>query len=366
MMQPETFPKRIFLAVTGMSPQIVTETLFALVTEQGFIPTEIRLITTSLGYNHAVRDLLDEQDGQFHAFCREYDLVGQIRFDASCITVLSDVQNQPLSDIRTPAENSRAADEISQIVQTFCQDDEVALHVSISGGRKTMGFFLGYALSLFARRQDRLSHVLVSDPFENNKDFFFPSRMRRELVTADGHKVDTLDARIMLTEIPLVRLRSGLPNELLMGQASYSTTVAAAQARIEPCVALAFDVPNCELICGGIAIRVQPMQFAFMLWMAKLRLAQRPVCLGIAANSSDFLAVYRTVVLPHSSSYEIAETSLKLPEDFQAKCQELRARLKRKLEDHLGKAAKPYLIESFGKQNKKQYQLSIAPEAIRL
>jgi CRISPR-associated protein (TIGR02584 family) len=349
-----------------MSPQIVTETLYALVTEQHFIPTEIRLITTTLGYNRVVRDLLDEQDGQFHAFCREYNLVGKIQFDASSITILSDMQHQPLEDVRTPAENNRAADEISRIVQTLCQDDTAALHVSLSGGRKTMGFFLGYALSLFARSQDKLSHVLVSDPFSDNKDFFFPSKIRRELITPDGHKIDTLDARIMLTEIPLVRLRAGLPNELLMGQASYSATVTAAQARIDPLVELAFDVANCKLICGGIAIRVQPMQLAFMLWMAKLRIAQRPVRPGTDVNVYEFLAVYRTVVSPQSSSYETAQISLKLPEDFLAKCQELRARLKRKLEHQLGKTAKPYLIESFGSQNKKQYQLCLAPEAIRL
>ena len=41
-----TYNKRILLSVTGMSPAVVTETLYALVTEKGFIPTEIRVITT--------------------------------------------------------------------------------------------------------------------------------------------------------------------------------------------------------------------------------------------------------------------------------------------------------------------------------
>lgn len=176
MQQPETFSRRVLLAVTGMSPQVVTETLFALVTEQNFVPTEIRLITTGLGLNRAMRDLLDERDGHFHAFCREYGLVGKIRFDAACITVLKDADNQPLTDIREPEENKLAADEITQLVKTLCQDEDAALHVSISGGRKTMGFFLGYALSLFGRAQDRLSHVLVSDPFEHNRDFYYPAR----------------------------------------------------------------------------------------------------------------------------------------------------------------------------------------------
>ena len=49
-----------------------------------------------------------------------------------------------------------------------------SLHVSIAGGRKTMGFYVGYALSLFARDQDRLSHVLVPPSLESRQDFFYP------------------------------------------------------------------------------------------------------------------------------------------------------------------------------------------------
>jgi CRISPR-associated protein (TIGR02584 family) len=35
--------------------------------------------------------------------------------------------------------------------------------MSIAGGRKTMGFYAGYALSLYGRAQDRMSHVLVEE-----------------------------------------------------------------------------------------------------------------------------------------------------------------------------------------------------------
>ncbi|MBF4102237.1 hypothetical protein INT80_01850 [Gallibacterium anatis] len=45
------------------------------------------------------------------------------------------------------------------------------MHVSIAGGRKTMGFFAGYALSLYGRAQDSLSHVLVSAEYEAIQNF---------------------------------------------------------------------------------------------------------------------------------------------------------------------------------------------------
>ena len=60
--------------------------------------------------------------------------------------------------------------------QKFTLDDDTQLMVSIAGGRKTMGYYAGYALTLFGRHQDQLSHVLVSEEFEGNRDFFFPTR----------------------------------------------------------------------------------------------------------------------------------------------------------------------------------------------
>jgi hypothetical protein len=42
-------------------------------------------------------------------------------------------------------------------------------------------FLLGYALlSPFGRAQDRLSHVLVSKPFESHPKFYFPPQIIRQ------------------------------------------------------------------------------------------------------------------------------------------------------------------------------------------
>lgn len=365
-MTPKDFPRRVLLAVTGMSPQVVTETLYALVNEQDFVPTEIRLITTVLGRNRAERDLLDTHDGQFHAFCREYGLTGKIHFDASCITVICDELGAPLPDIRTPEENSRAADEIAGIVQELCCDAMAALHVSIAGGRKSMGFFLGYALSLFARPQDRLSHVLVSEPFESNRDFFFPSRMPKELVATDGRKLDASTARVMLADIPLVRLRSVQLQQLQIGQTSYSAAVSAAQAGIAPFIELAFNLPRREILCGGQAVKLPPMEFALMLWLARLRLDGRAVRPGVDADASEYLAVYREVVTSFSLDYQNAEKSLLQAEDFLKRFQEMRSRLKKKLVNELGSLAAPYLIKTTEKNTKTRYHLVLAPEFIRL
>jgi len=175
--QPATAPRRILLAVTGLSPQIVTETLYALAcrSETPWVPHEVHLITTATGRREAELNLLADQKprgepGWFHRLRDDYSLP-PICFDTDCIHVLGDAAGTALDDIRTPADNERAADFITEIVRQLTGDEHSELHVSIAGGRKTMGYYLGYALSLFGRAQDRLSHVLVSEPFENNREF---------------------------------------------------------------------------------------------------------------------------------------------------------------------------------------------------
>ena len=49
-----------------------------------------------------------------------------------------------------------------------------------------MGIYLAYALQLFGRPQDVLSHVLVSEDFESHPDFFYKPRIGKTLEVKDG------------------------------------------------------------------------------------------------------------------------------------------------------------------------------------
>lgn len=224
----ETPLRKVLVAIVGMSPQVVTETLWALRTERGFVPDEVRVILTRSARDCVVKSLLDPAEGRFHAFCRDYGLVGKIRFDESCVTVVADGEGRELDDIRTPEESAAAADTIVRVIGNVCSDPNTIVHVSIAGGRKSMGFFAGYAMSLFARPRDSVSHVLVNDPFESNRDFFYPPPEEKEIVNARGESVSSSLARVMLADIPIVRLRTGLPDNLLTGDASFGRAVAEA------------------------------------------------------------------------------------------------------------------------------------------
>jgi CRISPR-associated protein (TIGR02584 family) len=60
-----------------------------------------------------------------------------------------------LDDLRTSALNELAGNVIVARVYEWTRHDEVILHASLAGGRKTMGFYLARAMSWFARPLER-------------------------------------------------------------------------------------------------------------------------------------------------------------------------------------------------------------------
>jgi CRISPR-associated protein (TIGR02584 family) len=109
---------------------------------------------------------------------------GKKSFDADNIHVIKRPNGELLRDIRTDADNVAFADFITEQVREITADPATILHISIAGGRKTMGFYAGYALSLFGRAQDHLSHVLVSPSFESLKEFSIRVPTPRSFATA--------------------------------------------------------------------------------------------------------------------------------------------------------------------------------------
>lgn len=218
--------KNILLSVTGASPQVLTETLYGLVAQGKFIPDQIFVITTQ----HSRQVLIDGlfKDQQFRRLQQEYQLQ-DILFDESHIWVIADENGRELSDAKGEQDQSIMADFISQKVAELTSDPDTCIHASIAGGRKTMAFYMGYAMSMFGREQDALSHVFVNDEFEFVKDFYFPTIEDNWIDgKREGERLNTKDAVVTLAEIPFVRMRKHFESKLLnqVEDSSFSKTVA--------------------------------------------------------------------------------------------------------------------------------------------
>lgn len=366
---PHEYPRRVLLAVTGLSPPVVTETLYALAVQQrpAFVPTEIRILTTAEGASRARLTLLHGGNGQFHRLCSEYGLdASAIAFDESHVQILTDPSGAVLTDIDNAEANTAVADAITTAVRELTSDPDCALHASIAGGRKTMGFYLGYALSLYGRPQDRLSHVLVSAPFESAPEFFYPPAEPRVLML-NGRPVLTSDARVMLAEIPFVRLRQGLDPRLANGAASYSEVVAAAQASMNP-PDLTIDRAAGLVRAAGRTFRLAPARLAMLAVFARAALAGEAPLAAPAKEVGDpdwarrYLEELRAV-RGEMADLEVTEKALRHGMDGAYFSSQLSS-LRRALRDALGAAAGPYLIDDGGRRPRR-YRLLLPPEAVR-
>ncbi|MBE2295560.1 MAG: TIGR02584 family CRISPR-associated protein [Phycisphaerales bacterium] len=381
-MNPEAYPRRILLCVAGLSPQIVTETLYALsvIAEPRFIPTEIHLLTTAEGAQQARLTLLSDEPGWFHRLRQDYGLP-EIRFTLNTIHLLHAADGRPLNDIREVTDNEAIADSITAKVRELTADPESAVHASIAGGRKTMGFYLGYALSLFGRPQDRLSHVLVSSPFESNSNFFYPTPVERVIFgnDPDRRSLDASDATVMLADIPFVRLRDGLHETLLREGASFSEVVRQAQRNLAA-PSLTLDVTSCRVRCGETVLHLTPISFAWLAWFARRVLAGLPAIHHSEANFGEFIAEYQALSDELSGEYECTAKALDsaikaLNREDQAKdameylqkyFEQRNSKLKRELLKALGlPGARPYLIQGDGQRPRSRYALRLEPHQIR-
>lgn len=199
------------LAVTGMTPQVITETLYGLHRQRSPWPARLHIITTQIGEGIIKQSLFEE--GKLAALCDELEMP-LYQAENVQIDVVPDAEGQPVDDARTLEDHEALADFIMQTVRELTTDTTTDLHASIAGGRKTMTFYLGYAMSLFGRPNDRMSHVLVSDGFEGHQDFFFPTRQSTIIKARDGQPLDMATAEVSLADIPFIRQRDQLPNLL--------------------------------------------------------------------------------------------------------------------------------------------------------
>lgn len=364
---PETYPRRVLLAVTGLSPQIVTETLYALAVmrKPAWIPTEIQVVTTVPGAKNALLSLLSDETNWFRRLCLDYRLPS-ITFSETDVHVMRRRDGTVLQDILDDADNMAAADFITEHVRALTADEQASLHVSIAGGRKTMGFFLGYALSLFGRSQDRLSHVLVSSPFESHKDFYYPSPVTRVL-HKEKQVFDAKDAKVWLGDIPFVRLRDGLPEALLSGASRFPDSVVAAQRAFGP-PSLVIDLADNGAVirAGNLPVDMTPADAAFYLLMARAAADGRTLRWDDADLVEGYLGEYARFTVPASARYWEAEKRLADPlrdewfEERKAKCN---AALRRAL----GKTgARSYEIQSFGPKGRMRFGLALPSELIHI
>lgn len=264
--------REILIFVIGTTPQIITETLYALTQkcQPPVFPEEIHIITTSTGKEKIEEELL--RKGRLTAFFKEFKLP-ELTLSNESIHVIEDEDGKRLEDIRETPHNERVGDFIVNFIREKTSDPGVRLHCSLAGGRKTMSFYLGAALQLFGRPWDKLYHVLVTPEFESHPEFYYKPKKDRVLKLKDPRGkiikiLNTKDAQISLAELPFIRLRDKIP---LDGK-GFKELVSEGQkeidmASIQP--PLKVHIKERAITIGGISIDMVPIQMVIYTYLLR-------------------------------------------------------------------------------------------------
>ncbi len=220
---PLNHSKNILVALCGINPAVITETVWAFwnANNQQRLH-EIIVITTAAGRKCLVEALF--RTGVWNQLrtelgAEEHELLfGET---TNNIRVLPSAdRTHDLLDICTEEDNLAMADTLLDILRGFCDNPENSLFVSIAGGRKTMSAMLALCFSLVARPQDRLCHILVNPPFDSPQLqplFFYPPRTPCQHIY-NSMSISSATAQINLINIPVARLRQLFTDNYVMRQ----------------------------------------------------------------------------------------------------------------------------------------------------
>ena len=270
----QTVPKHVLISVVGLSPQVITETLYCYwcLASPPIPITEVFALTTLRG-KQALEETLLGENGKLKRLCNDYNLP-PIHFDIANIHVLKSADGQPLEDISSVIDNEALADQLFAFVRTLATLTDVCLHASIAGGRKTMGLYIGLAMQFYGRPGDTLSHVLVNPELEN-QEFFYPPPNSADSILNDGRTIPADEIRLELAEIPLLLLREKIPFFREHTDAGYTELIEIAQREYNALQAIFPVVVNtfsCCLEIGECTIKLTPLELALYLFFAQQHL----------------------------------------------------------------------------------------------
>jgi len=328
----------VLLAVTGMSPAVLTETVWALAHEpEPVLPARVIAVTTSAGRRELERQLFTPEP-RFAGRCpwdalrdaltaAGHDLTGRLRFGATgddlrVITATDPAtgRTRELPDLRTPADNEAAADFLLEQVRAIVENPDTRLIASLAGGRKTMGALLYACMTLTARETDRLTHVLVNDPFDTLRGFWFPAQpggaLRKSEVRSPKSEsaspeptapseianrkseipFDPADAVVQLADVPFVPLRNLFQRELGRPAGRFSLLVENCREQVRQRagehVRLTAHQGRAEIEVNGTRVRLAPREHLVLLFLATRARRGEPA-FGAYREAVDALNAFR-------------------------------------------------------------------------
>ena len=276
--------KKIVLVVgMGTSPAVMTETVWALAHQrEPVVPDEVVVITTKSGKDALCAAIMSGVPSVWNrlktALAKEKIAIdGKLVFGDTSIRVIPDADGNEASDLRTGADNLRAADFMLGELRKYTADSATTVLCSIAGGRKTMSALLFSCMSLLGREEDKVYHVLIPPEYEcgMSPPFFFPEKGKKHELLSRGQStvkhVASTKIGIELFEVPFVRMRGWYQDKFKTIPPTYRTLISRVQTVAPPAVVypeIEIDAWNGWVKVDGKLAPMSKPCFAMLLLLA--------------------------------------------------------------------------------------------------
>eukprot|EP00831_Metopus_contortus_P050359 TRINITY_DN4235_c0_g1_i3.p1 TRINITY_DN4235_c0_g1~~TRINITY_DN4235_c0_g1_i3.p1 ORF type:complete len:344 (-),score=27.29 TRINITY_DN4235_c0_g1_i3:3-1034(-) len=306
--------KHILIALCGMSPTVITETLYEL---SPMIPDEVIVITTSKGRECLRSELLES--GVRKRMLDSLNIINAavLKDNQHHIRLIPHVEDGDAEDIDSDEVNAVMANFILDVLRQFTENPSCTkITFSIAGGRKTMSATGALAMSLLGREQDDLCHVLAAPPFDSPQlapKFYFPTPGVTHKMP-DGQQYSSLDANVSLCKIPYVRLRYLLTDHPV---GDYADMVKLANARISSINSLTpmeLIPKSCTCCIGEHIIQLSGFEFVTLWLLAKRRMYGEKDFHGTVDFRKEFLKFSKMI------KKEIMPEMMAVRETLQSPC----------------------------------------------
>lgn len=307
--------RRILFSTIGATPQVVTETIWALMNRRNppWRPDEIHIVTTTYALER-IRKALQSPSGRL-AFMFEPGTAPPVfihlpcadgkRFtieppDARGTRVSNEGAVQPpddaLGDVNSENDAAVMGDLILQLVAGFTNDAGTEVHLSLAGGRKMMSAYAFLAMTLVGRPRDQASHVLVSPAhFEDHPEFWHPGQGGRIHHKQELHQqplpeptLDPEEAIVTLVPAPTPLIRYAVKDPkaisgMRLGKVVEEINLA---AKLDTEARVVLDTSRNAVIACGVERILSTKQFAIYRLLATARKENWPG-VGPGGESDD-------------------------------------------------------------------------------
>jgi CRISPR-associated protein (TIGR02584 family) len=287
----------ILLSLVGTAPAVLTETVWALATQdEPVIPDRVIAITTTTGAAKLKNKLfIDGHWGRMLTDLGErgVPLEGKLRFGAiaDSIRVFPDLsRTRELDDIRSLEDNQAVAEFFMELIRGFAENDSVRLIVSIAGGRKTTSAMLHSVMTLLGRAQDRINHILINDEWVFQPDFLYPGCAGEFIDKTTGRPLSSQDAELELVDVPFVPLRYLFRRDLERSAGSFMELIGQVRNRtlnLDDDLSVHMNLANGAFSVSGKEISLSPNEFLLYLFFALRAREGEPPVVSYAAIGED-------------------------------------------------------------------------------